>query len=132
MLNAYLQVSDDPNADVANALSSYREGDKLKAKIVSIDSEKNKISFGIKPSYFSSEDFGQTETTQPEDADMEDASAAEVEQDEDAELSGEDDEDENDEIDADDLEESDMLALGDDDSDEDLDVEEDSDEEVSR
>lgn len=125
------EVSDDPNADVANALSSYREGDKLKAKIVSIDSEKNKISFGIKPSYFSSEDFGQTGAGQVEDAEMEDASAAD--EDEDAEVSEEDNEDEEDasEIDADDLEESDMLALGDDDSEDQLDVEEDSDEEVS-
>ncbi|KAI5448963.1 rRNA biogenesis protein rrp5 [Naganishia albida] len=124
------EVSDDPNADVANALSSYREGDKLKAKIVSIDSEKNKISFGIKPSYFSSEDFGATGAEQEEDAEMEAASA--VDEEEEAEVSQEDEEDEedNDEVDADDLEESDMLALGEDDSEEELDVEEDSDDEI--
>ena len=134
-----VQVSDDPNADVANALSSYREGDKLKAKIVAIDTEKNKISLGIKPSYFSSEDFGQADSAQPEDQDM-DGSSADAEdenvdvdeQDDDDEDEQEDvDDDDDDEVDADGLDEADILALGGDESDAELE-EEDSEDEVSR
>ena len=39
------------------ALRSFREGDKVKAVIMSIDTEKRRISFGLKPSYFAEEDF---------------------------------------------------------------------------
>ena len=120
---------------MANALSSYREGDKLKAKIVAIDTEKNKISLGIKPSYFSSEDFGQVDSAQPEDEDtdgssgaVEDEDADEDEQDDEEEDEDVDDEDE-DEVDADGLDEADVLALDDDDSEANL--EEDSEDEVS-
>ena len=41
------------------ALRSFREGDKVKAIILSIDNEKRRISFGLKPSYFADEDFEQ-------------------------------------------------------------------------
>lgn len=117
-------------------LSSYREGDKLKAKIVAIDTEKNKISLGIKPSYFSSEDFGQGFSAQPEDDDMdgssgaaEDEDANEDEQDDEDEDEEDVDDDDEDEVDADGLDEADVLALDDDDSEADL--EEDSEDEVS-
>lgn len=52
-----MQLSDDKKADTERALKSYRKGDKVRAQIVSIDAEGNKISFGIKPSYFGEEDF---------------------------------------------------------------------------
>lgn len=39
------------------ALRSFREGEKVKAVILSIDSEKRRISFGLKPSYFEEKDF---------------------------------------------------------------------------
>lgn len=129
MYLTFLQVSDDPNADVANALSGYREGDKLKAKIVAIDTEKNKISLGIKPSYFSSEDFGQAESAQPEDEDMESASAEGESENEDEDEADEDEDDDEDEVDADGLDDGDVLALGDDDSESEL--EDDSEDEVS-
>ncbi len=48
-------------------MQNYREGDRVKAKITAIDSEKNKLSLGIKPSYFEDSDFKPTET----DADVE-------------------------------------------------------------
>lgn len=129
-------MSDDPNADAANAISSYREGDKLKAKIVSIDTETNKISFGIKPSYFSSEDFGQTDADKSmadeqmelaeedeEDADA-DAMDTDVEGNEDEEADEDDDDDEGDDA----LGEDDMLMLGDEASDDELEDEESGDE----
>jgi rRNA biogenesis protein RRP5 len=42
------------DADVTVALRSFREGDKVKAMICSIDQAKRRISFGLKPSYFTS------------------------------------------------------------------------------
>lgn len=47
-----VQLSDNKGADVALALRSFREGDRVKALITSVDLEKKRISFGLKPSYF--------------------------------------------------------------------------------
>ncbi|WVW86696.1 hypothetical protein I302_108750 [Kwoniella bestiolae CBS 10118] len=52
------EISDNKKQDVSQALKSFREGDQVKAKILSIDAEKNKINFGIKASYFG-EEFGE-------------------------------------------------------------------------
>ena len=46
------KLSDNKHADVTLALRSFREGDRVKAFITSVDREKNRISFGLKPSYF--------------------------------------------------------------------------------
>ncbi|THH11892.1 hypothetical protein EW146_g7883 [Bondarzewia mesenterica] len=51
------ELSDNKDADVTVALRSFREGDRVKAIIRSIDLEKKRISLGLKPSYFSEEDF---------------------------------------------------------------------------
>ncbi|KAA1468077.1 nucleic acid-binding protein [Dentipellis sp. KUC8613] len=50
------ELSDNADADVTLALRSYREGDHVKAVVRSIDTEKRRISLGLKPSYFSEED----------------------------------------------------------------------------
>ena len=55
----FLQLSDNKDADVTLALRSFREGDKVKAVVLSIDTEKRRISFGLKPSYFEEKDFEQ-------------------------------------------------------------------------
>ena len=65
------------------ALRSFREGDTVKAIVRSIDSEKKRISLGLKPSYFSEEDFEDKEDNEEdapeafgvidEDAEMSDA-----------------------------------------------------------
>ena len=47
-----VQLSDNKGADITLALRSFREGDRVKAFITSIDLEKKRISFGLKPSYF--------------------------------------------------------------------------------
>lgn len=39
------------------ALRSFREGDNVKAIVLSIDVERRRISFGLKPSYFQDKDF---------------------------------------------------------------------------
>jgi rRNA biogenesis protein RRP5 len=49
------QISDDTgNADV---LKAFTVGDRVKAKVLKVDREKKKISFGLKPSLFDEEDF---------------------------------------------------------------------------
>ena len=82
-------MSDTKGADVTLALRSFREGDRVKAFITSIDLEKKRISFGLKPSYFDdgdgagSESEGSVNESEPgtlgvvsvedEDAEMSDA-----------------------------------------------------------
>ncbi|KAI0066486.1 nucleic acid-binding protein [Artomyces pyxidatus] len=51
------ELSDNKDADITLALRSFREGDRVKAIIRAIDTEKRRISFGLKPSYFSEGDF---------------------------------------------------------------------------
>ena len=46
------KLSDNPNADVNMALHSFREGEAVKAKVLTIDLAKRRLSFGLKPSYF--------------------------------------------------------------------------------
>jgi rRNA biogenesis protein RRP5 len=49
------KLSDNVDADVTLALRGFREGDRVKAIILSID--KRRISLGLKPSYFIEEDL---------------------------------------------------------------------------
>ncbi|CCM04209.1 uncharacterized protein FIBRA_06375 [Fibroporia radiculosa] len=51
------ELSDNKDANVTLALRSFREGDQVKAIILSIDEEKRRISLGLKPSYFVDDDF---------------------------------------------------------------------------
>ena len=53
------------------ALRSFREGDRVKALILAVDTEKRRISLGLKPSYFSEDDF----QGQPDEAEVEDSQA---------------------------------------------------------
>ncbi|KAH9937237.1 U3 snoRNP-associated protein Rrp5 [Fomitopsis serialis] len=62
------ELSDNKDADVTLALRSFREGDHVKAVILSIDLDKRRISFGLKPSYFADDDF---EMSKGEDSDEE-------------------------------------------------------------
>lgn len=39
------------------ALRSFREGDRVKAVVISVEMERHRISFGLKPSYFAEDDF---------------------------------------------------------------------------
>ena len=51
------QLSDNKDADTTLALRSFREGDTVKAFISSIDLDRRRISFSLKPSRFADEDF---------------------------------------------------------------------------
>ena len=55
--NQTRQLSDNKDADVTVALRSFQEGDRVKVVILSIDREKRQMSLGLKPSYFTDEDF---------------------------------------------------------------------------
>lgn len=50
------------------ALRSFREGDRVKVKILSVDTEKRRLSLGLKPSYFDEGDF---QGADQEDSDQE-------------------------------------------------------------
>ncbi|KAF8519094.1 U3 snoRNP-associated protein Rrp5 [Hysterangium stoloniferum] len=51
------QISDNSDADVSEILSNFQEGDSVKAIILTIDHVKGRIAFGLKPSYFTDNDF---------------------------------------------------------------------------
>lgn len=57
-----MKLSDNKDADVTVALRSFREGDRVKVKILSVDVEKRRISLGLKPSYFEQDDFAEADS----------------------------------------------------------------------
>ncbi|KAL6310100.1 U3 snoRNP-associated protein Rrp5 [Sparassis latifolia] len=61
------ELSDNEDADVTLALRSFREGDRVKAIILSINIEKHRLSFGLKPSYFADDDFQSGKESESED-----------------------------------------------------------------
>ncbi|KAH9836984.1 uncharacterized protein C8Q71DRAFT_580175 [Rhodofomes roseus] len=79
------ELSDNKDADVTLALRSFREGDHVKAVILSIDTEKRRISFGLKPSYFAESDFEMSESEEDAQEDGADDALGVVD-DEDAEM----------------------------------------------
>lgn len=101
------------------ALRSFREGDKVKAVVLSVDSEKRRLSLGLKPSYFADEDFEQEESDEDEEPQSLGVVDEESEDDEEgAEYDGEDDE-EDEEAEAEEEEEGNEAS---DDDDEDMNV----------
>ncbi|KAH9947721.1 hypothetical protein B0H21DRAFT_852620 [Amylocystis lapponica] len=65
------ELSDSKDADVALALRGFREGDPVKAVVLSVDEDKHRISFGLKPSYFDEDDFGSGDEDGEEAEDLE-------------------------------------------------------------
>ena len=49
------------------ALRSFREGDRVKAVVLAVDTEKRRISLGLKPSYFAEGDFDAPSDDESED-----------------------------------------------------------------
>ncbi|KAK8849492.1 hypothetical protein IAR55_004826 [Kwoniella newhampshirensis] len=105
------EISDNKKQDISQALKGFREGDQVKAKIISIVTDKKKISFGIKASYFGEEfaaneeedDAEEKEEASEEEQDEEDEDEIEDEdEDEDVEMDGSDEEGEDDNGDEDD------------------------------
>lgn len=52
-----MQLADSSGASASEILKSFKEGDKVRALVLSVDREKKRISFGLKPSYFFEEDL---------------------------------------------------------------------------
>jgi rRNA biogenesis protein RRP5 len=61
------QLSDNKDADTTLALRSVQEGDIVKAFVTSVDLEKRRISFSLKPSHFADEDFQQADDASSEE-----------------------------------------------------------------
>ncbi|KAK5997594.1 rRNA biogenesis protein rrp5 [Cladobotryum mycophilum] len=101
------QMAENP---VQDATKLYKEGDKVKAKVLEIDATKKRISFGLKPSFFD------------EDTDMDSGSEAGA-----ALVEDEDDEDD-DVMDDDDNENSELRIVGIDNTEDSEEEEEDEDE----
>lgn len=90
------QLSDDSSH--ADALKAFSVGDRVKAVVLKVDAESRKLSFGLKPSLFSSEDFESSEDEESDDESDgpdEDASGSGLERD-DEEVTGSDDDDDGD------------------------------------
>lgn len=97
------QLSDNKKSDVASALKLFKEGDTVRARILTVDAEKRRVNFGLKPSYFV-DDAAAAASDDEEDEDVakgEDSTdnASEIDQDADADGAelGSDDEDDADE-----------------------------------
>ena len=73
------------------ALRSFREGDKVKTVILSIDREKRRISFGLKPSYFEDKDFEQEESDEEDEDERHSSPALGVVEDSDEESEADED-----------------------------------------
>ena len=82
-----VQLSDNKDADVTLALRSFREGDRVKAFITSIDIEKKRISFSLKPSHFGDSGDSEAEAGGSDDESEPEALGVIAAEDEDAEMS---------------------------------------------
>ncbi|KAF7799308.1 hypothetical protein EIP86_010540 [Pleurotus ostreatoroseus] len=60
------ELSDNQEADVAMALRSFREGDRVKVLVLAVDTEQRRISLGLKPSYFAEGDFAEQSSDEDE------------------------------------------------------------------
>ena len=85
------QLADNAPDD---ALKAFSIGDRVKALVLDVNAEKKKISFGLKPSYFSADDFGDRTPGQEDDEEMLNAS-------DDEEAAKDDDEEDHDQQEAD-------------------------------
>lgn len=123
------ELSDNAKAD---AVRAYAVGDRVKAVILKLDVEKKRVSFGLKPSYFSEEDLDDDD----EDDEEEVSGLIDEEEDDDEEVSDLiDDDDEEDDEDEEEIEHDliDDQAEEEDEEEEgasEVDVDEDDDDEV--
>ncbi len=85
------ELADSASAD--DALRAFKVGDMVKAKVLEVSAEKNRIAFGLKPSYFTVADFANGA-----------AEAAPAAVDEDEEMASDEEDDEEEEEDNDDSE----------------------------
>ncbi|THH28303.1 hypothetical protein EUX98_g5889 [Antrodiella citrinella] len=97
------EISDNKDADITMALRSFRESDHVKVIVLSVDLEKRRLSFGLKPSYFGEVDFQEDQDVDADDVpeslgvvgadDDSDSDNGVVEDDDDVEADADDDAD---------------------------------------
>lgn len=81
------KLSDNKDADVTLALRSFREEDRVKAFIISIDHGKKRISFGLKPSYFGDDEESDSQAESSDDESKPEVLGVVASEGEDAEMS---------------------------------------------
>ncbi|CAO1632421.1 unnamed protein product [Jaminaea pallidilutea] len=134
------QLTDTAPANVTDPTRAFSVGDRVKAMILDVHKEKKRVDFGLKPSYFTAEDFEGDDEDEGDSGDEEDTDMDQQEEegeDDESSNEGDDDEDEDEddiEVDAEALlragsdDDEDMLQLGGSDDDEEDEDEEDEDE----
>lgn len=104
------QLSDDNSS--ADVVKAFNIGDKVKAKILKIDLEKKRLSFGLKPSLFDEEDFQDSDAKEGEEEEDEE------EEEEENDLEGSEEADDDSEVRDSDIEMDASALLNEEDSDE--------------
>jgi rRNA biogenesis protein RRP5 len=128
------EIADNKKTDVSAALKGFREGDAVRAVIISVDKEKGRVNFSIKASHFADEFEGKDEDDEEEAEDDEDDK---MDEDEEAGSDQEDEEDEDEGSDEEADSDAELGLMGSDDEDvvrleeDDESDEEDEEEEVS-
>ncbi|PWN19489.1 nucleic acid-binding protein [Microstroma glucosiphilum] len=147
------QLSDNAAAPGSDPTKAFGVGDRVKAVVLEVFPEKKKVNFGLKPSYFTAEDFEEDDGDESEEDDDQlegdetqdqdeidevmgdDESEEEDEEDDDSEAEGDDSDIEVDAEallngDTDDDSDGDLLELGNGEDDEESEASDDSDEDV--
>ena len=77
------ELVDSNGSSVAETLKLLKPGDSVRAVVLKVDCEKRKISFGLKPSYFFSDDLATSDETEDEDTDSAESEGEAAQEDED-------------------------------------------------
>ncbi|WFD37443.1 rRNA biogenesis protein rrp5 [Malassezia japonica] len=124
------ELSDTPNAD---AVRAFAVGDRVKAVVLKVEADKGRISFGLKPSYFSDADY-EVDEDEEDDEDDEDLVNDEDEDlvEDDVEMKDDDEEEDDDEDDDEDDEDliDDEAQVDDDDDDDEEEEKEEGDDDL--
>ena len=77
------ELVDSNGPSIAETLKLLKPGDSVRAIILKVDCEKRKLSFGLKPSYFFSDDLATSDENENSDGDSGESSSEEAQEDED-------------------------------------------------
>src|SRR5258706_1152194 len=77
------ELVDSNGPSIAETLKLLKPGDSVRAIILKVDCEKRKLSFGLKPSYFSSDDLATGDENENYDEDSVESESEEAQEDED-------------------------------------------------
>jgi len=77
------ELVDANGPSVAETLKLLKPGDSVRAVVLKVDSERRRISFGLRPSYFFSDDLTPSDENEDSDADPAESEGEEAQEDED-------------------------------------------------